>query len=130
MKNPMVASDVGGISGLIKNGETGYLFEAGNTDEFANKLNLLCENPESRKRMGENIYNLATTQFSSNTFAKTHLDIYKKIICDYNDDKRYDFLVSGYYGCLLFQKSSKSEKVTFVLRFCRQIRKKQNGYIK
>ena len=98
MKNPMVASDVGGISGLIKNGETGYLFEAGNTDEFANKLNLLCENPESRKRMGENIYNLATTQFSSNTFAKTHLDIYEKIISDYKDDKRYDFLVSGYYG--------------------------------
>lgn len=98
MKNPMVASNVGGISSLIKDDETGYLFEAGNTDELAEKLNRICKNPNIRNEMGESIYNLATTQFSSVNFAKTHIDIYKKILSDYKDEKRYDYLISGYYG--------------------------------
>ncbi len=98
MKKPMVASNVGGISGLIRDDETGYLFEAGNAEEFAKNLDKMCKDPERRKEMGENIYNLATTTFSSPTFAKTHIDIYQKILGDFRDKKRYDYIISGYYG--------------------------------
>lgn len=98
MKKPMVASNVGGISGLIKDDETGYLFDAGNTDEFAKKLSKLCDNPKIREEMGENIYKLATSEFSSVNFAKTHIDIYQEILSDYKDKMRYDYIISGYYG--------------------------------
>lgn len=98
MHKPMVASNVGGISSLVIEGETGYLFKASDTDEFSEKLQKMCESPQRRKEMGENIYIRATTLFSAQTFAKTHLKIYTNILNDFKDKKRYDFLISGYYG--------------------------------
>ncbi len=98
MKKPMVASNVGGIGSLVKNGETGYLFEAKNSDDFAEKLQRLCENEAERLMMGENIYKRATTKFSSENLAKKHIEIYTDILADYKSKKRYDFLISGYYG--------------------------------
>ncbi len=98
MKRPMVASDVGGISSLVIDGETGYLFNAGDSSDFAAKLKMLCENQQKRTQMGENIYKRATTVFSAQNFAKTHIGIYDNILKDFNDPKRYDFVISGYYG--------------------------------
>ncbi len=98
MRKPMVASDVGGISSLIKNGETGYLFEAKNSNDFAEKLEKLCENELDRLQMGENIYKVATTTFSAKSLAAKHMEIYADILADYKSQKKYDFLVSGYYG--------------------------------
>lgn len=98
MRKPMVASNVGGISSLVIDGETGYLFDAADTDGFAEKLQKLCENTEKIAEMGENIYLRATTLFSAQTFAKTHIGIYNKILSDFADKKKYDFLISGYYG--------------------------------
>lgn len=40
---PVVASNMGGIPELIRNGETGLLFEAGNTDDLEQKLRYLLE---------------------------------------------------------------------------------------
>ena len=36
--------------------------------------------------MGQNIYNLATTKFSAQTFAKTHIEIYESILNDFKDE--------------------------------------------
>lgn len=98
MKKPMVASDVGGIGSLVKNNETGYLFEAKNSRDFADKLERLCENKAERLRMGERIYEIATTKFSAKSLAKKHIEIYTDILEDYKSKKKYDFLISGYYG--------------------------------
>lgn len=43
---PVIASRMGGIPELIREGETGELFEAGNADELTRKLRMLLENPE------------------------------------------------------------------------------------
>ena len=98
MKKPMVASNVGGISSLVRDGKTGYLFEAENSDDFYEKLYKMCENPEEIISMGEEIYRVATTFFSAENFAKTHINIYNNILSDFNDKKKYDFIISGYYG--------------------------------
>ncbi len=97
-KKPMVASDVGGISGLVKNGKTGFLFEAKDADDFAEKLERVVNDDALRHQMGENIYTLATTNFSAETFAKTHIGIYEDILNDFPNKKKYDFIISGYYG--------------------------------
>lgn len=98
MHLPMVASRVGGIPALVRDGETGYLFDVGNAKEMATHILALADNPELMHRMGENIYTLATTQFSDDAFAKRHLEMYKNILEDYNSPKRYDVVLSGYYG--------------------------------
>ncbi|MFH1111515.1 MAG: glycosyltransferase [Patescibacteria group bacterium] len=43
---PVLAVKVGGIPELIKEGETGWLFKAGNKDDLIKKLDYLLSNPE------------------------------------------------------------------------------------
>ncbi len=94
----MVASRVGGIPALVREGETGMLFESGNYTEMAEKLIGLIDNPSLVKEMGENIKMRATTLFTNDNFARTHMEIYNNIIEDYKAEKKYDFVISGYYG--------------------------------
>lgn len=98
MRKPMVASRVGGIPALVEDGETGYLFESKNADDMSEKLLLLASDSSKIKEMGENIYKKVTTCFSSEKFADDHIKIYNKILADYGSDKKYDFVLSGYYG--------------------------------
>lgn len=98
MGKPMVASRVGGIPSLVNEGETGCLFESGNYEEMAEKIRFLADNEAERKRMGENIKKRATTLFTNENFAKTHIKIYESIVKDYHDKNDYDFVISGYYG--------------------------------
>lgn len=50
---PVVATAVGGLPEQIKNGETGFLVERGDKDDFKEKLITLITNIEKRKQMGQ-----------------------------------------------------------------------------
>jgi len=60
---PVVASRVGGVSSLIRDGETGMLFESANAAELADKLEMLLTNPDLRRRLGENARRYARETF-------------------------------------------------------------------
>lgn len=98
MGKPMVASRVGGIPSLVVSGETGELFESGDYEQMAEKVIELAEDKDYRIGLGENIRKRATSLFTNDNFAKTHMEIYESIVNDYHDKKDYDFAVSGYYG--------------------------------
>ena len=49
---PVVATDVGGVSDVVDEGETGFLVPAGDTDALAAQLALLASDPECRETMG------------------------------------------------------------------------------
>ena len=51
-KKPVIGSNVGGIPELMKDGETGFLIEKGNSSELVEKLSLLFSNLEKSKEMG------------------------------------------------------------------------------
>ncbi len=98
MGKPMVASRVGGIPSLVIDDETGFLFESGNYKEMAEKLDVLVKNPALILKMGQNIKEYALSSFSNERFAQTHIEIYESIIRDFYEQKKYDFVISGYYG--------------------------------
>ncbi|MBQ8001819.1 MAG: polysaccharide pyruvyl transferase CsaB [Clostridia bacterium] len=98
MGKPMVASRVGGIPSLVVEGETGSLFESGDYKAMCEKLIALIDDKAARVQLGENIQKRATTLFTNDNFAATHIQIYESIVCDYHDKKRYDAVISGYYG--------------------------------
>ena len=52
MEKPVIATNVGGIPELMKDGETGFLIEKGNSSELVEKLSLLFSNLEKSKEMG------------------------------------------------------------------------------
>ena len=52
---PVIASNVGGIPEIIKNGENGLLFESGNFHDLAAKLTLIIMNPKILMNFRKNI---------------------------------------------------------------------------
>ena len=52
MEKPVIATNVGGIPELIKDGETGFLVEKGNHEQIIEKISFLLENPEIVGKMG------------------------------------------------------------------------------
>jgi glycosyltransferase involved in cell wall biosynthesis len=50
---PVVATRVGGVPDVVRDGEDGFLVEAGATDELAERLARLARDPALGKRMGE-----------------------------------------------------------------------------
>jgi glycosyltransferase involved in cell wall biosynthesis len=61
---PAVASNVGGVPEIIKDGETGYLFPAGDAQMCADRILKLLSNDKLRKMMGRNGRRLVKSIFS------------------------------------------------------------------
>ncbi|MBS3885846.1 MAG: glycosyltransferase [Dethiobacter sp.] len=78
LKKPIVSSAVGGISRLVKDGETGFLFPAGNEVEFARQTLKLLDDENLRNTLGENLFQHARANFSLTRLAEIHLQSYEK----------------------------------------------------
>lgn len=98
LKKPLVSSDVGGISDLVVDMETGLLFKNENHSDFADKISYLLDNPEERERLGDALFERATSVFSSENLANEHVKIYNSVLRYKNSGKKYDAVISGYYG--------------------------------
>jgi len=70
MKKPVVATNVGGIPELMKDNETGFLVEKGNSEEWIKKLSILIDAKEKRKSMGNNGRKFVEENFSWDKIAK------------------------------------------------------------
>jgi glycosyltransferase involved in cell wall biosynthesis len=57
---PIVASELGGIPDLVREGENGLLFIPGNVKELTNKLEYLLDNKNLRSKMGDRSKKLAS----------------------------------------------------------------------
>ncbi|MEQ9503294.1 MAG: glycosyltransferase [Deltaproteobacteria bacterium] len=54
MKKAVIGSDVGGLTELIADGETGLIHRAEDTEHLAAQIQRLADDPELRRRLGEN----------------------------------------------------------------------------
>jgi len=52
LQKAVVVSSVGGIAGMVRNGETALAFEKGSNAAFYSALEQLCDNPDLRARLG------------------------------------------------------------------------------
>jgi glycosyltransferase involved in cell wall biosynthesis len=60
---PVIASNTGGLKGIIDGGMDGVLFQPGNADELARKIEYLLDNKNLRKRIGERAREKASTVY-------------------------------------------------------------------
>ena len=51
---PVLASRLGSMADIIKDGETGLLFAPGDADDLADKAKWLLENPQQAQKLGDN----------------------------------------------------------------------------
>lgn len=80
MRRATVATAVGGIPEMIEDNVSGYLVPSGDYNAFADRLEMLCNNDKLRLKMGNAFYDRALENFSVESMANTHINIYKKII--------------------------------------------------
>lgn len=75
---PIVASNIGGIPNIIKDGINGYLIECGDCTELSNKIKILIENKSiSQKFIEEN--REYRKKYDIKNVIKKHIDIFNQI---------------------------------------------------
>ena len=77
MKRAVIATDVGGNPEMMKDGITGFLVEKGNTEQLIEKIKLLLDNEKMSEQMGEAGRKFIQETFSTESMAKTFVDIIK-----------------------------------------------------
>jgi glycosyltransferase involved in cell wall biosynthesis len=61
---PVVASDIGGVSEIVINDETGFMVEPGDKSALADSIQKIWKNPENYQRMKDNARKLITSHFN------------------------------------------------------------------
>jgi glycosyltransferase involved in cell wall biosynthesis len=75
---PIIASDVGGVSEIVKDNINGYLIEHGDKKTLKEKILFLRDNPLIRNSMSKKAIKVAAELTSSNMCSK-YINIYRKI---------------------------------------------------
>jgi glycosyltransferase involved in cell wall biosynthesis len=74
---PIVATAVGGIPEIVEDGRTGFLVDAANPAQIAEKLLLLLEDQSLRKQMGEDGLDAVKTKFDLQKNVARLLELYE-----------------------------------------------------
>jgi glycosyltransferase involved in cell wall biosynthesis len=77
---PVIATNAGGIPSMVTDGETGLLVEIRNPQQLAEKISYLLQNPEQRKRLGENARAVARSRHLPETVAEEAMMAYREIL--------------------------------------------------
>lgn len=75
MKKAVIGSNSGGTIELIHDGETGLLYDPGNSHRLADQIERLIDLPELRSDLGQNALEYASTSFTKARFAGRYYDL-------------------------------------------------------
>lgn len=77
---PVIASSIGGIPEMVKDGETGLLFAPGNPDQLAEKIRVLREDPRQARAMGRNGRQQVASTNSPESYYHRVLHVYERLL--------------------------------------------------
>jgi glycosyltransferase involved in cell wall biosynthesis len=77
---PSIASNIGGNSEIIKNGENGFLFTPGNFIELSQKIEKILNDKELREKFSENAIKTINENFTIDTMVQKTFEIYMKFL--------------------------------------------------
>lgn len=80
---PVLASRLGGMAEIVRDGETGLWFEPGNAEDLANKVTWLTDHPDECRRMGENARAAYLANYSPEINYQQLMDIYRGALGEY-----------------------------------------------
>ncbi|MDI6840032.1 MAG: glycosyltransferase family 4 protein [bacterium] len=80
MGKPVVGSRIGGIPELVKDGETGLLFELGNADDLAEKIEWMIAHAKERQKMGQRARAMVEKEYNPEVHYERLMEMYGKVI--------------------------------------------------
>lgn len=85
---PIIASNIGGLPEIVKNGQNGFLFTPRNPLELSEKIGELSKNYFLVKKFGENSKKIWKEKFNEKVHFLNLIIIYNNLIKSYDDSKR------------------------------------------
>jgi len=79
---PVVATRVGGVPGLVDEGETGFMVPAGDDAAMAQRLGQLLQDSALRERMGRRARVVARERFGVDRIARLYYDLYQEVLAE------------------------------------------------
>ncbi len=76
---PLIASDHGGLSEIVVNNETGFLFEPRNQSELELKIEALLLDPALAEKFGENGFMRVQKEFSTESYVNSIESAYREV---------------------------------------------------
>lgn len=80
MAKPVVSTDVGDVPLYIKNNETGFIVDVGDSDAIADRLAILVENETLRQDFGQRAREIAVRELDLSRCAGSHFAAYTEIL--------------------------------------------------
>jgi glycosyltransferase involved in cell wall biosynthesis len=77
-EKPVIATNLPGISEMVRNGENGLLIEPGNVDDIAKAITFLYNNKEKARHMGKKARETVEKKYSLDTIVISWLQIYRE----------------------------------------------------
>jgi len=77
---PVIGANIGGIPELVEDGSTGMLFDAGNVDDLAEKINYLLDNKNLAVEMGKNARKKVKEEYNEDVHYKRLTEAYKDML--------------------------------------------------
>jgi len=77
---PVIATDVGGVGEAVIDSVTGYLVPRGDSKAVQERIEILAENPELRRKMGEAGRNRFLEHFTSQEMINKTFSLYKEVL--------------------------------------------------
>jgi glycosyltransferase involved in cell wall biosynthesis len=77
---PVIGSNNGGIPELVRDGETGLVFDSNNIDELTYKMNKLFNDSELAQKFGNNAKKLANQIYTKEYYYNEIIKIYERLI--------------------------------------------------
>ena len=81
MEKPVIATDVGGVSEMMVDKETGFLVEKGNSNQIIEKISILLNDKALSKKMGVKGRCFVEERFSWDKIAKDFIKICEEFLC-------------------------------------------------
>ncbi len=99
---PVVATDVGGVSSLVKNGDTGLLVRSKDTDAFRDAMLLLINDTELKERLVKGARRLVERHFSLDHMADKVEKLYRGVVSESLSMNRILIVTVNWLGDVLF----------------------------
>ena len=77
---PVVATNVGGVAEMIRDGIDGLLCPAANSSALADAIEKIMKNPELGKNLAQSAHQRVTTEFTFQAHIQKTLDLYKTLL--------------------------------------------------
>lgn len=85
---PVIASSIGALKDIVRDGETGLLFEPGNASDLAAKMAWAQANPQHMAEMGREARLHYETEFSADVNYRHLMEIYTGVLAEWRKNVR------------------------------------------